>query len=106
MPFCNSIDNYIFARRLLNRAGTADSTNAARDRIFRYAQTDAALLGRRGHPRPAPTALAAASRIRSRWCVPEQLNAPAEDQHYLPFIPGDRLQSGVRVSLAAKPAAA
>ncbi|ALW84394.1 energy transducer TonB [Hymenobacter sedentarius] len=95
--FLNHIDHYIFARRLLNRAGTADSTNAAQDRIFKYAQGNAALYGGEAtlylHLLPWLHFENSFSMVRA-----EQLNVPAENQKYLPFIPADRLQSELRAN--------
>ena len=84
--FFNRVDGYIFARRLLDRAGTADSTNAARDRVFKYGQADAVLYGgeaRLGvHPLPWLRFENSFATVRAA-----QRNAPATDQHYLPFTP-------------------
>ena len=95
--FLNRIDHYIFARRLLNRAGTADSTNAAQNRIFKYAQTNAVLYGGEAtldlHPLPWLHFENAFSMVRA-----EQSGAPADNQKYLPFIPADRLQSELRAN--------
>ena len=93
--FLNRVDNYIFARRLLNRAGTADSTNPARDRIFKYGQSDALLYGGEAqlgvHPLPWLHFENSFAMVRA-----EQRGAPAANQQYLPFTPGDRLQSELR----------
>jgi len=93
--FLNRVDNYIFARRLLNRAGTADSTNATRDRIFKYEQADAVLYGGEAqlgvHPLPWLHFENSFAMVRA-----EQRSAPAANQQYLPFTPGDRLQSELR----------
>ena len=93
--FLNRVDDYIFARRLLNRAGTADSTNAARDRVFKYGQADAVLYGGEAqlgvHPLPWLHFENSFAMVRAA-----QRNAPATDQQYLPFTPGDRLQSELR----------
>ncbi|MDF7814492.1 TonB-dependent receptor [Hymenobacter sp. YC55] len=96
--FLNTINNYIFARRLANRAGTADSTNAAQDQIFKYVQTDARLYGGEAtldiHPISWLHLENSFSLVRA-----EQQNASAANQQYLPFIPADRLQSTLVVNL-------
>ena len=95
--FLNRIDNYIFARRLLNRAGTADSTNAAQNRVFKYGQSDAVLYGGEAqlgvHPLPWLHFDNSFALVRAA-----QRHAPAANQQYLPFTPGDRLQSELRAS--------
>ena len=95
--FVNRVSNYIFARRLLNRAGSADSTNAARDRVFKYGQSDAVLYGGEATlaVRPLPWL-----QFENSFALVRagQLNAPADNQRDLPFTPGDRLQTGLRAS--------
>ena len=95
--FLNRVDKYIFARRLLNRVGSADSTNAARDRIFKYGQSDAVLYSGEAqlgvHLLPWLHFENSFAMVRA-----EQRSAPATDQQYLPFTPGDRLQSELRAN--------
>jgi iron complex outermembrane receptor protein len=95
--FENSISNYIFARRVLNRAGTDSlvSTGPAIG-LFNYVQGQARLLGGEVtldfHPHPLDWLHFENSfaMVRAR-----QFDVPAAQQ-YLPFIPADRLQSELR----------
>jgi len=95
--FLNRIDDYIFARRLLNRAGTADSTTADQNRVFKYGQGNAVLYGGEAtldlHPLPWLHFDNAFSMVRA-----EQSDALGENQKYLPFTPADRLQSELRAN--------
>ena len=98
--FENSIDNYIFARRLLGAAGTdslrVNPTDGSTVGVFRYEQGRARLLGGEIsldlHPHPLDWLHFenSFSMVRAR-----QLDRPAAEQ-YLPFIPADRLQSELR----------
>ncbi|GAA4038522.1 TonB-dependent receptor [Hymenobacter glaciei] len=94
--FTNSISNYIFTRRLL-AAGGADSLRDG-NLAYKYAQGQARLYGGEVsldfHPHPLDWLHFenSFSMVRAR-----QLNVPAEEQ-YLPFIPGDRLQSELRAN--------
>ena len=95
--FENSIDNYIFERRVLNRAGTDSLVSTGPDiGLFKYVQGQARLLGGEVtldfHPHPLDWLHFENSfaLVRAR-----QLDVPAEQQ-YLPFIPADRLQSELR----------
>ena len=94
--FTNTIDNYIFTRRLLTPAG-ADSLRDDTG-VFRYEQGQARLLGGEIsldlHPHPLDWLHFenSFSMVRAR-----QLNRP-ENEQYLPFIPADRLQSELRVN--------
>ena len=94
--FENSIDNYIFTRRLLTAAG-ADSLNNG-DGVFRYEQGQARLLGGEVsldfHPHPLDWLHFENSFSMVRA---QQLNRP-EGEKYLPFIPADRLQSELRAN--------
>ena len=94
--FENSIDNYIFTRRLLTPAG-ADSLNNG-DGVFRYEQGQARLLGGEVsldfHPHPLDWLHFENSFSMVRA---QQLNRP-EGEKYLPFIPADRLQSELRAN--------
>ena len=94
--FENSISNYIFTRRLLTSAG-ADSLNNG-DGVFRYEQGQARLVGGEVsldfHPHPLDWLHFENSFSMVRA---EQLNRP-EAEKYLPFIPGDRLQSELRAN--------
>ena len=95
--FINRVDDYIFARRLANHAGTADSTTAARDRVFKYGQADAVLYG--GEAQLGVQPLPWLRFDNSLALVRAQLrNAPADNQRDLPLTPGDRLQSELRAS--------
>ena len=94
--FENSIDNYIFTRRLLTPNGADSLRNG--DGVFRYEQGQARLYGGEVsldfHPHPLDWLHFenAFSMVRA-----EQLNHP-EGQRYLPFIPADRLQSELRAN--------
>ncbi|WP_310393038.1 TonB-dependent receptor [Hymenobacter sp.] len=95
--FANSIDNYIFTRRLLTPGG-ADSLSAEGDAVFRYEQGRARLLGGEVsldfHPHPLDWLHFENSFSMVRA---EQLGRP-EAERYLPFIPADRLQSELRAN--------
>ncbi len=96
--FENSIHNYIFEQRVLNRAGTDSlvSTGPPAIGLFNYVQGQARLLGGEVtldfHPHPLDWLHFenSFSMVRAR-----QLGVP-EDQQFLPFIPADRLQSELR----------
>ena len=95
--FENSIDGYIFSRRVLNRAGTDSLVSTGPDiGLFRYVQGQARLLGGEVsldfHPHPLDWLHFenSFSLVRAR-----QLGVP-EDQQFLPFIPADRLLSELR----------
>jgi iron complex outermembrane receptor protein len=95
--FENSISNYIFARRVLNQAGTDSLVSTGPDiGLFNYVQGQARLLGGEVtldfHPHPLDWLHFenSFSMVRAR-----QLDVP-DDQKYLPFIPADRLQSELR----------
>jgi len=94
--FTNSISNYIFTRRLL-AAGGADSLRNG-TLAYKYEQGQARLYGGEVsldfHPHPLDWLHFenSFSMVRAR-----QLNVPT-DQQYLPFIPGDRLQSELRAN--------
>ena len=95
--FENSISNYIFARRLLNAAGTDSLTAPGSDiGVFRYEQGQARLLGGEVsldlHPHPLDWL-----HIENSFSMvrAQQLDRPDAEQ-YLPFIPADRLQSELR----------
>jgi iron complex outermembrane receptor protein len=95
--FENSISNYIFARRVLNVAGTDSLVSTGPDiGLFNYVQGQARLLGGEVtldfHPHPLDWLHFenSFSMVRAR-----QLDVP-DDQQYLPFIPADRLQSELR----------
>jgi len=95
--FENSISNYIFARRVLNRAGTDSLVSTGPDiGLFNYVQGQARLVGGEAtldfHPHPLDWLHFenSFSMVRAR-----QLDVPAEQQ-FLPFIPADRLQSELR----------
>jgi iron complex outermembrane receptor protein len=95
--FENSISNYIFSRRVLNRAGTDSLVSTGPDiGLFNYVQGQARLLGGEVtldfHPHPLDWLHFenSFSMVRAR-----QLDVP-DDQKYLPFIPADRLQSELR----------
>ena len=95
--FENSISGYIFARRVLNRAGQDSLVSTNPDvGLFRYGQGQARLLGGEVsldfHPHPLDWLHFenSFSLVRAR-----QLDVP-EAQQYLPFIPADRLQSELR----------
>ncbi|MDB5236253.1 MAG: energy transducer TonB [Hymenobacter sp.] len=94
--FENSINSYIFTRRLLTPTG-ADSLNNGYG-VFRYEQGQARLYGGEVsldfHPHPLDWLHFenAFSMVRA-----EQLNRP-EGERYLPFIPADRLQSELRAN--------
>ena len=94
--FTNSISNYIFTRRLL-AAGGADSLRNG-TLAYKYEQGQARLYGGEVsldfHPHPLDWLHFenSFSLVRAR-----QLSVPAEEQ-YLPFIPGDRLQSELRAN--------
>ena len=94
--FENSISNYIFTRRLLTTAGS-DSLNNG-DGVYRYEQGQARLVGGEVsldfHPHPLDWLHFENSFSMVRA---EQLNRP-EAEKYLPFIPGDRLQSELRAN--------
>ncbi|MGI4834483.1 MAG: TonB-dependent receptor [Janthinobacterium lividum] len=95
--FENSIDGYIFSRRVLNERGTDSlvSTGPAIG-LFEYVQGRARLLGGEAtldfHPHPLDWLHFenSFSLVRAR-----QLEVPT-DQQYLPFIPPDRFQSELR----------
>ncbi|GAB3331395.1 TonB-dependent receptor [Hymenobacter humi] len=93
--FANSIDNYIFTRRLLTASG-ADSLSPDGNGVFRYQQGRARLVGGEVsldfHPHPLDWLHFENSFSMVRA---EQLNRP-EAEKYLPFIPADRLQSELR----------
>ena len=95
--FTNSIDNYIFTRRLLTPSG-ADSVSAEGDGVFRYEQGQARLYGGEVsldfHPHPLDWLHFENSFSLVRA---EQL-AVEKAQRYLPFIPADRLQSELRAN--------
>ena len=92
--FTNSISNYIYARRLL-AAGGADSLRDG-TLAYKYEQGQARLLGGEVsldfHPHPLDWLHFENSFSLVRAT---QLDVPAA-QKYLPFIPGDRLQSELR----------
>ncbi|MDQ2773290.1 MAG: TonB-dependent receptor [Bacteroidota bacterium] len=92
--FENTISNYIYARRLLT-AGGADSLRAD-TRAYKYEQGQARLAGGEVsldfHPHPLDWLHFENSFSMVRAT---QLGVPA-DQRFLPFIPGDRLQSELR----------
>ncbi|MCI1188371.1 TonB-dependent receptor [Hymenobacter sp. DH14] len=94
--FTNSISNYIFTRRLL-AAGGADSLRDG-TLAYKYDQGQARLYGGEVsldfHPHPLDWLHFenSFSMVRAR-----QLNV-APDEQYLPFIPGDRLQSELRAN--------
>jgi iron complex outermembrane receptor protein len=95
--FENSISNYIFSRRVLNRAGTDSLVSTGPDiGLFNYVQGQARLLGGEVtldfHPHPLDWLHFenSFSMVRAR-----QLDV-SDDQKYLPFIPADRLQSELR----------
>lgn len=95
--FENSISNYIFERRVLNRAGTDSLVSTGPDiGLFNYVQGQARLLGGEVtldfHPHPLDWLHFenSFSMVRAR-----QLDVP-EGQQFLPFIPADRLQSELR----------
>ena len=94
--FTNSISNYIFTRRLL-AAGGADSLRNG-TLTYQYEQGRARLYGGEVsldfHPHPLDWLHFENSFSMVRA---QQLNVPAEQQ-YLPFIPGDRLQSELRAN--------
>ncbi len=98
--FENTISNYIFTRRLLNRAG-ADSMTVAEPGepsvgVFAYEQGRAQLVGGEAtfdvHPHP----LDWLHFENSFSMVRAHQTDVSEDQRYLPFIPADRLQSELR----------
>jgi iron complex outermembrane receptor protein len=69
--FENSISNYIFARRVLNQAGTDSLVSTGPDvGLFNYVQGQARLLGGEVtldfHPHPT----GCTSKTRFRWCAP------------------------------------
>ena len=94
--FTNSISNYIFTRRLLAAGGTDSLRNGTL--AYQYAQGQARLYGGEVsldfHPHPLDWLHFenSFSMVRAR-----QLSVPA-NQQYLPFIPGDRLQSELRAN--------
>ncbi|AMR27863.1 energy transducer TonB [Hymenobacter psoromatis] len=96
--FENSISNYIFEQRVLNRAGTDSlvATGPPAIGLFNYVQGQARLMGGEVtldfHPHPLDWLHFenSFSMVRAR-----QLDAP-EGQQFLPFIPADRLQSELR----------
>jgi iron complex outermembrane receptor protein len=94
--FTNSISNYIFTRRLLAASGADSLRNGTR--AYKYDQGQARLYGGEVsldfHPHPLDWLHFenSFSMVRAR-----QLNVSA-DQQYLPFIPGDRLQSELRAN--------
>ncbi|GAC1379050.1 MAG: TonB-dependent receptor [Hymenobacter sp.] len=96
--FDNSISNYIFTRRVPSSAAGKDSVTAGGAGVFRYEQGRARLYGGEVsldfHPHPLDWLHFenAFSMVRA-----EQLNRP-EGEKYLPFIPGDRLQSELRAN--------
>ena len=100
--FENTIDNYIFTRRLLNRAGGDSMSVAAPEEpsvgVFQYDQGRARLAGGEVsfdvHPHPLDWLHFenSFSMVRAH-----QLGV-SEDQRYLPFIPADRIQSELRGS--------
>ena len=94
--FTNSISNYIFTRRLL-AAGGADSLRGG-TLAYQYAQGQARLYGGEVsldfHPHPLNWLHFENSFSMVRA---EQLDVPAAEK-YLPFIPGDRLQSELRAN--------
>ena len=95
--FENSINNYIFEQRVLNRAGRDSLVSRGPDiGLFNYVQGQARLMGGEVtldfHPHPLDWLHFenSFSMVRAR-----QLDAP-EGQQFLPFIPADRLQSELR----------
>ncbi|MBF9235961.1 TonB-dependent receptor [Hymenobacter sp. BT683] len=94
--FTNTIDNYIFPRRLLNAVGTGDSLSPEGNGVFRYEQGKARLMGGElsldFHPHPLDWLHFENSFSMVRAT---QLDRP-ENEKYLPFIPADRLQSELR----------
>ena len=94
--FENSIDNYIFTRRLLTSSGTDSLRNGTG--AYKYEQGQARLVGGEVsldfHPHPLDWLHFENSFSMVRA---EQLNRP-EAERYLPFIPGDRLQSELRAN--------
>jgi iron complex outermembrane receptor protein len=96
--FENSINNYIFEQRVLNRAGTDSLVSVGPPAIglFNYVQGQARLMGGEVtldfHPHPLDWLHFenSFSMVRAR-----QLGAP-EGQQFLPFIPANRLQSELR----------
>ena len=94
--FENSINNYIFTRRLLTSTGADSLRNGTG--AYKYEQGQARLLGGEVsldfHPHPLDWLHFENSFSLVRA---EQLNRP-EAEKYLPFIPGDRLQSELRAN--------
>ncbi|MBC7448478.1 MAG: TonB-dependent receptor [Hymenobacteraceae bacterium] len=99
--FRNRIQSYIYTRRVLNRAGTADSVSDEGTTVFRYQQGDAVLVGGEAtldlHPHPLDWLHFENSFSMVRA---EQRHVSAGER-YLPFIPADRFQSELRVTRAA-----
>ena len=99
--FRNQIQHYIYTRRVLNRAGTADSVSGEGTTVFRYQQGDAVLYGGEAtldlHPHPLDWLHFENSFALVRA---EQRRVEA-GARYLPFIPADRFQSELRVTRAA-----
>jgi iron complex outermembrane recepter protein len=96
--FQNSISNYTFSERVLNRAG-ADSLFQGEIPVFRYAQGNARLQGLEGTVTYNPA--------RARWFALTQtysavfgrnLSATIEGATYLPFMPAPRWVTQVRIT--------
>ena len=94
--FENSIDNYIFTRRLLTSSGADSLRNGTG--VYKYTQGQARLAGGEVsldfHPHPLDWLHFENSFSMVRA---EQLDVE-QAQRYLPFIPGDRLQSELRAN--------
>ncbi|MGI4873958.1 MAG: TonB-dependent receptor [Janthinobacterium lividum] len=95
--FENSISNYIFERRVLNRAGQDSLVSTGPDiGLFSYVQGQAGLLGGEVtldfHPHPLDWL-----HFENSFSMVRAHQADVPDaQRYLPFIPADRLQSELR----------
>lgn len=96
--FQNSIQNYMYSERVLNRAGT-DSLFQGNIPVFRYTQGDARLQGLEGVITYNPALARWFSLTQTYSSVfGRNLSATAADAQYLPFMPAPRWVTQVRLT--------
>ncbi|MBO0932418.1 TonB-dependent receptor [Fibrella aquatilis] len=96
--FQNSIEQYIYSERVLNRAGT-DSLYQGSIPVFRYAQGDARLQGMEGTVTYNPAAARWFSLTQTYSAVfGRNLSATTDDAQFLPFMPAPRWVTQLRLS--------
>lgn len=96
--FQNSIQNYIYSERVLNRAGT-DSLFQGNVPVFRYAQGDARLRGLEGMVTYNPASARWFSITQTYSSVfGRNLSATTDDAQFLPFMPAPRWVTQLRLT--------